>query len=398
MRFLVPFIAGVLTTLGWPFVGLRLRSLRVGHRVSPWTWGQGMGRGLYDLLGTARSLQITGDLGNSASPAGGLLLLGAHLGPWEAGAAELARRGYRPMVLAAPWPRLPLSAQALAARRAELGVVTATRGRRGWRAATLHLRAGGTVVALVDSLSALRPGRRPLPFIEDDVGAPDALLAWAERQGARSLVALGHPGGFLIEELTPPQLSSGAPALRPDSQGDAAAEERLWKADHCVRRLREAVEAHPASWAWIRALALLVLMLPVLSLSACPAPDLLPPIPKDPDAWVASAEELVWTGTLGAALRGRFVAASGEGRWKAGGPEGQFDQVKIDVWSTDTGLKLAEVQADLGRGRWPQGPASFEDVHWALPVAGQQGQLDVASWSEESGWSCGGCPLELLQR
>jgi hypothetical protein len=250
-------------------------------------------------------------------------------------------------------------------------VLTAIRGRSGWRAATKHLRRGGTVVALVDSLSPRRRGRRPLPFIEGDIGAPDALLSWAQRQGAHAYVALGHPTGFAIEPI------GGS--------------------DHCVRRLKEAVEQHPASWAWVRALALFALMFPVLALSGCLGPAPLPPLPKDPEAWQARAEELVWVGSVGDALRGRFVAASGEGRWQDGSPVGDFTDVQIELWSSDTGLKLAEIKAEAAAGDWPAGPVSFEEVEWVLPVAGQEGHLDVAFWTDELGWGCGGCPLELLK-
>jgi len=351
-----------------------------GQALAPWAFGRGIGHSLCDLFGLRRRLQITGCLpapppapcDELGEPARGMLLLGAHLGPWEAGAAELARRGFRPMVLAAPWPRLPRSAAALATRRASLGVRTATRGRSGWRSATQHLRSGGTVVALVDSLSPLHPGRRPLPFVEGDVGAPDALIAWAQRQGAHTALALGHPSGFHIEA------SAGA--------------------DHCVTRLRQAVEQHPSSWAWVRALALLALMLPTLVLSSCVAADPLPPLPRDPAAWQATAEDIVWTGVLNSGLRGRFAAVSGAGLWEDGAPIGEFTAVRIDLWSSDTGLKLAELNALRGQGHWPIGPVSFEEVSWTLPAAGQQGQLDVASWASGSGWACGGCPLELLQR
>lgn len=376
---MVPFAVGTGVVLSWPFSALRRRSRRAGRALSPWAWGVGLGHGLCDLFTRRRRLEITGSLPELSPPSGvatrcptrGMLLLGAHLGPWEAGAAELASRGYRPMVLAAPWERLPGAAQALAARRAQLGVLTATRGRAGWRAATQHLRAGGTVVALVDNLSPRRRGRRPLPFIEGEIGAPDALLAWARRQGAHVYVAVGHPTGFTIESL------SGA--------------------DHCVRRLKEAVEQHPASWAWVRALAVFALMFPVLSLSGCGGSDPLPPLPRDPGAWRASAEEVVWVGGLGEALKGRFAAARGKGRWRDGSPVGHFADVQVDLWSSETGLKLAEVTAQTAQGDWPAGPASFEEVHWVLPVAGQEGRLDTASWSGESGWGCGGCPLELLK-
>jgi hypothetical protein len=382
MRLAVPTLAWLLVTLCWPTSALRRRSRLAGQALAPWAFGRGIGHSLCDLFGLERCLQITGRLPRPSpapgscdaldQPARGMLLLGAHLGPWEAGAAELARRGFRPMVLAAPWPRLPRSAAALADRRASLGVRTATRGRSGWRSATEHLRSGGTVVALVDSLSPLHRGRRSLPFVEGDVGAPDALLAWAHRQGAHTALALGHPGGFHIEA------SAGA--------------------DHCVRRLREAVEQHPSSWAWVRALALAALMLPTLGLSSCVAADPLPPLPRDPAAWQATAEDIVWTGTLSSGLRGRFAAVSGAGLWADGAPVGKFSSVRIDLWSSDTGLKLAELEAVRGRGHWPIGPVSFEEVRWTLPAAGQQGQLDGISWASGSGWACDGCPLELLPR
>jgi hypothetical protein len=177
----------------------------------------------------------------------------------------------------------------------------------------------------------------------------------------------------------------------------AVSEQRLkLRADDCVQRLREAVAANPSSWAWVRSLALLSLALPMLSLGGCADSHLMPPLPIDPAAWVASAEDLVWTGELSGAMRARFAAVRAEGHWRDGKPTGRFDDVRIDVWASDTGLKLLEVDARSGRGSWPGGPALFEDVRWTLPIAGEEGQLDSLAWREDQGWSCAGCPLELL--
>ena len=312
-RWVLPCLSAGLVCQAWPFMGLRSRALRAGHRLAPWAWGREMGLSLCDLLGTPRVLEVTGEL---PAPNSGLLLLSAHLGPWEAGAAELARRGYRPMVLASPWERLPRAAQSLAERREQQGIATAFRGRAGWRMATGHLRAGGTVVALVDSLSPRRPGRRALNFVAGPVGAPDALLAWAERQGAEVRVALGRPGGFVIETL---EAHAG---VGPGMSRSATSDSLRRRSDQCVERLQQAVEANPSSWAWVRALALLVFALPSLSLSSCSAAELVPPLPRDPADWITEAEGLRWTGEVDAGLRGRLHAAKAVGEWKDGKPHG----------------------------------------------------------------------------
>ena len=296
------------------------------------------------------------------------------------------------MVLASPWERLPRAAQSLAERREQQGIATAFRGRAGWRMATGHLRAGGTVVALVDSLSPRRPGRRALNFVAGPVGAPDALLAWAERQGAEVRVALGRPGGFVIETL---EAHAG---VGPGMSRSATSDSLRRRSDQCVERLQQAVEANPSSWAWVRALALLVFALPSLSLSSCSAAELVPPLPRDPADWITEAVGLRWTGEVDAGLRGRLHAAKAVGEWKDGKPHGEFTDVIVDLFSADTGLLMTSLTAARARGSWPEGPTSFEQVDWKLPLTDEEGRLEKLHWDAGEGWQCGGCPLEGLSR
>jgi len=384
---LFPLVTTVLVGLLWPLLAVGDRARLSGHRVSPWAWGRQMGEGFCDLFGRARSLRVCGELPHPDSSS---LVLAAHLGPWEAGAVELARLGHRPMVLAAPWPRLPLAAQALRARRARLGVATAFRSTRGWREATEHLRDGGMVVALVDSLSPQRRGRRSVDFVGGQVGAPDALVAWAERQSASMVVALGSPNGFRLCSLEEPREEECL-----DSDGRVLSQVQV-RADRCVSMLKEAVEAHPSSWAWVRALALFVLGFPLLTVSACGVTELTPPLPSAPSDWLVTADDLLWAGELNLAVRARLVALRGEGEWREERPYGLLEGVSVDLWSVDTGLHLAAVEAATGRGSWPQGPTVFSDVSWHLVASNERGSLPEISWSRQGGWSCEGCPLESL--
>lgn len=354
-------------------------------------------------MGSPRSLIVTGDLDllderrfEDADDGGGTLFLAAHLGPWEAGASELARRGQRPMVLASPWPRLPRSAAELARLRARHGVRTAFRGREGWREATEWLRSGGTVVALVDSLSADPSHRRALRFVGSELGAPEALLRWADRQGAITGVAVGAPDGFGLH--------------------------RLWGEDRsrvCVELLDQGVRRNPSAWAWVHALAGAVLALPSLllflllsvsgSLSACSSEERLPPLPSHPEEWFLEAEGLRWHGLLGKELRGELRAARGTGRigdLPDQAVDMKLETIRLRAWSRDTGLEILALQAERFSGRWPEGPASFTTVLWTVPSAetlpdlaalGSRGKLERVDWTALDGFACGGCPLEGLK-
>lgn len=229
----------------------------------------------------------------------------------------------------------------------------------------------------MDSLSALRPGRRALPFVGGEVGAPDSLIAWAKRQDCSVRVALGDPRGFCVEEL----------------DGSAPVEA---SSERCVSLLSAAVEAHPASWAWVNALALLALALSTLFLGpvGCAEPELLPPVPRAAEDWRGEAQGLTWTGEVPGQMRARLRAESATGIWRGNQPLGNFEGLELELWSSETGVLLARVDAESAEGTWPGGPLDLRLVDWQIPSRGDSGQVDSLRWTDSQGWSCSGCPLE----
>ncbi len=370
-RLLIGLVA-VLALLIWPISDLRRRSRAAGLRVSPLAWGAAMGRTLCALLGAGPGVRVHEEDPLRPEPGSGLLVLAAHLGPWEAGAAELARRGLDPTVLAAPWPRLPRTERLVERLRLARGVRSVVRGGAGWRAATRRLREGGTVVVLVDSASPGRRGRRPQPFVDGPIGAPDAVIRWARRQGAEVRVAEWSEGGYRIR-------AAGAGPVRE-------------VADSVVARLRDAVRASPSEWAWVRALACLPLAL--LLLPGCPG-EQVPPLPRDPEHWVARAEGASWSGPLPNRMVGTFSAERAEVRWRAGAPHGRFEAVAVEL-SGSSGAWLGGFEAERGEGTWPEGPLELTDVRWRLAEPESEGRLETLTWRDDGRWTCGGCPLEEL--
>ena len=336
-----------------------------------------MGRTFCALLGASSPLRIEGEK-LLVPTSGGLVVLGAHLGPWESGAAELARRGLRPAVIAAPWPRLPRTEHRVALLRGSAGVLSLSRGRSGWRGATEHLRAGGTVVVLVDSASGSRPGRRAVPFVDGSIGAPDALIDWARRQGASVCVAVGFRDGFRLHGL-----------------GDGSVQDR---ADRAVELLRRGIERRPSQWAWVHALASLLLLGSVSVLSSgCESVGAVPPLPLAPEAWEAEASGLAWTGPLPGGLEARFEATEARVRWQDDAPDGHFEQVRITLWD-EQGSPLGSVQSHTGEGSWPAGPLRLDEVSWSVLSLGQSGTLPTLVWEPGTRFGCGGCALESLLR
>ena len=369
VRQLLVGCAAVIATLAWPWSPVRLRARADGVAVRPWTWGAQLGRTFVDLLG-ARRADLVVD-GWDTLPRGGRggVVLGAHLGPWEAGAAELARRGLRPAVIAAPWPRLPKTERRVAALRADSGVASIPRGTAGWREATRHLRGGGAVVVLVDSASPRKRGRREVPFVDGGIGAPDAVIAWADRHDADVWVALGRREGFEMRGLT-----------------GGAVEDR---ADRAVAWLRDAVRARPAQWAWVRALAVVALM---VTASACGED--VPEVPATPDGWEVVAEVPRWKGALADGTRATFEARSAVVEWKDDAPHGRFQGIDVKFETSD-GTKLGRIWASKANGTWPEGPIELSMVGWALETPKDTGSLDVVTYGP-GGWSCGGCALEAF--
>lgn len=365
-------LCAVLAVAAWPISDVRRRARRAGVAVSPLRWGASVGSNLASVLGAPPLLQVEG-FPDRPGPA---VVLAGHQGPWEAGAAELARRGVRPLVIAAPWPRLPRTAAFVAACRAAHGVRSEPRGRATLAAATRHLRDGGWVVVLVDSLHPRRPGRRATPFVDAEVGAPDGLVAWAARQGAAVLVATAQERTFSLQEV----LAPGVPA-RPST----ARVHRV--ADAVVATLRSRALERPAEWLWVRALATLCLA----ALASC-APTELPPLPLEPDRWLAEAEGLRWQGSIedGPA---HFEAAVARGRRVDGSFVGGFEGVALR-WETDG--KEVVIEGRTAFGSVPGGPLTVTGAR--VHVDGVGGEVAELTWSGGRGITCGGCPLEDLVR
>jgi hypothetical protein len=371
VRALLQVLGAVGATLAWPGSSVRRRSRRAAVPLPPWRWGWSLGGNLAALLGAGATLRTTGW---PESP-GGALVLAAHSGPWEAGAAELARRGLAPLVIAAPWPRLPRTEARVRALRAALGVSSLPRGRGAMEAATIHLRAGGWVVVLVDSLNPRRLGRRALPFVDDAVAAPDGLVAWAGRQGASLLVATADRDRFALRTLLPP-----TPPHR------MARETVRELSDAIVGALRQQARRRPWEWGWVRALAGLVCAL----LLGCSTAEPLPPLPLEPDRWRADVDTLRWEGTIdGAAM----TFSSDAARVRSQGPAwvGAFEQIELTWAGADADVLLRGASA---RGTFPTGPLTVRDATYS--VDGVIGETPELRWLGGTRVECGGCPLEAL--
>jgi len=366
-----------LATLGWPFLDLRRRARAEGVVVRPWSWGAQLGRTLAALAGRPGRVVVEG--WDQLPRAGrGVVVLAAHLGPWEAGAAELARRGLRPAVIAAPWPRLPRTEQKIAALRADLGVASIPRGTAGWREATRHLRRGGAVVVLVDSAHPERRGRRAVDFVDGSIAAPDAVVAWAKRHGADVWTAVGSQEGFEM-------FGSSSSLVDLDDAGVR----RI--ADGAVALLRRGVRERPAEWAWVRALASLAFVV----LVGCGGSE-LPPLPDTPEGWEVVADEPRWRGTLPTGMQAKFVARRAVVEWKDRAPHGRFDGIDVHFYAADGQTTVGRVWASKGSGTWPDGPLTLSMVGWALEQPKETGSLDQVTYTGEGTWSCGGCALEAL--
>ena len=386
VRWLTAGLGALCCIAYWPVSSLRVRCVERGIRVSPGALGACYGRNLAILLGASCPLSLTGWTGGARAPGQqAQLFLTAHLGPWEAGGRVLAQLGLDPAVIAAPWPGLPRTAKAVARLRSRNGVKTFFRGPAGWRAATGHLRAGGSVVVLVDSVGPSGPQRRPSSFVDEVVAAPDALVAWAQRHGAGLWVAAGRSGGFDLHAL-PHQPGQVAPV-----------------ADQALALLRAAALAQPSQWGWVRAVASWAVLCTLCGLG-CRNEPLPPPLPLDPSAWLVEAGDVRWDGPIPGHGEGHLSARRVEGRWEDGAPHGHFEDVKLSLGSPGSSLELASLDAASADGSWPAGPLHLQGVRWRLavdvlrevPEALRSGTLDQATWLGPEGWRCGGCLLEQL--
>lgn len=375
-RLLFVATLAALATLSWPFLDVRRRARTEGVVLRPWSWGAQLGRTLASLVGRRESIEVDG-WDQLPRDGRGVVVLSAHLGPWEAGAAELAARGLRPAVIAAPWPRLPRTERRIAALRADHGVASIPRGPAGWREATRHLRHGGSVVVLIDSASGHRKGRRAVEFVDGEIGAPDAVVGWAKRQGADVWTAVGSREGFVMHG------SSSALV-----QGDEAEIRRI--SDRTVDLLRRGVRARPSEWAWVRALAALGFVV----LVGCGGGDSVPPLPEGPEGWEVVADQPRWDGHLDNGMRARFVARRAVVEWKDKKPHGRFEGIDVHFMSKDGQTPLGRVWASKANGTWPDGPLTLHMVGWAIETPKDAGSLESVTYNADGSWSCGGCALE----
>ena|GEM_PF-1690511 len=397
-RGILSSLAASLCTFCWPWTSLRARSIASGQGVRPWRLGAFLGGNLGSLIGLSRPLDVwgwDGAAGARASRSGdsGVVVLSSHAGPWEQGARKLASLGLRPMVIVAPWPHLPRSEAAVLSMRARAGILSASRGTRGWRQATEHLRGGGAVVVLIDSASA-RPGRRrALPFVGGEIAAPDAVISWAGRNGAALWVATSEDDGYHLHVLR----TAGTKAAVPEDSTKELAE-------RSVALLREAILRRPSHWAWIRPLVGFMIGIS-LAISGCSPLEKLPPLPMDPAEWVTEAEGLRWTGPLYGDLHGTMQSDRLTGRWQDDGAVGRFEAVHINIVRRSDQQELLDLRAAEAQGRWPEGPLRLQQVAWRLreglvsqlAADALSGEVPELGWSELGRLECGGCVLEQVQ-
>jgi len=305
----------------------------------------------------------------------------------------LAALGLRPLVIVAPWPHLPRCERAVLAMRARGGVLSAARGTDGWRAATDHLRGGGAVVVLVDSASGAPGHRRALPFISDEIAAPDAVVSWAARNGAALWVATAEDDAYQLHVLR----AAGSRPGGPEASSEAIA-------DRSVSLLREAILRRPSSWAWIRPLATISFGIG-LAVAGCSPLQQLPPLPIEPAEWSTEAEGLLWSGPLREEMDGTMQADRFTGHWRGGVASGRFDGVQLSVVRREDHVELVNIIATEANGRWPAGPLVLQAVTWRLrdglvPNLGSDalsGSAPRLGWSERGQVDCDGCVLERVQ-
>ena len=365
-------LGAAVAALSWPLSSVRSRAR--GRRLRPWAWGAALGDNLAALLGVPVPLEVQG--WPAALRDRGTVVLAAHLGRWEAGAAELARRGVDPLVIVAPWPRLPRCEALVARLRADRGVLTRARAPAALKEATMHLRRGGWVIVLVDSASPSRPGRRAVAFGDTPIAAPDGLVSWAARQGAALVVAEAEDRRFELRTLRAP----APPERLPAAEVRAAA-------DQAVEGLRGVLLRRPEAWAWVRPLAGLAL---AIGLAGCGPTEPLPPLPVDPELWRADIDDFSWQGELGGTGTARLTARSARVRLVGASAVGAFEEIEIVIDDGERGT----ISARSALGTLPDGPLTLRAVRW--DVDGLSGELPVLVWTEQGRWSCGGCSLEEL--
>lgn len=134
--------------------------------------------------------------------------------------------------------------------------------------------------------------------------------------------------------------------------------------------------------------------LALLALPAC-APPSVPPLPTNPEAWVAEASGLSWQGDVDEGWAATLSATRAEGRWADGRVEGRFDTLIVGLLSEGADVPIAVVTARTAEGAWPEGPLVLQDASWDIDGRAE-GSAPTVTWLGGGRWSCGGCALEAL--
>ena len=129
-------------------------------------------------------------------------------------------------------------------------------------------------------------------------------------------------------------------------------------------------------------------------LPAC-VPSPAPPLPTDPEAWLAEAEGLSWQGRIEEGWSATFSATKAEVRWSDGRVEGRFDTLIVGLLPEGADVEIAVVTARTAEGAWPAGPLVMQDAAWDIDGRAE-GRAPRVTWLGGGRWSCGGCPMEVL--
>lgn len=221
--------------------------------------GACLGRGALETLATAGRIRRgwpgrirwegLGHLDAAMASGRGVLLLTAHLGPWEValmeGAQLIAQRGGRPGGASLLMPVRPARSPGLWRWLEE------ARGRAGARGIPeggptmgrllQRLRAGGAVALPLDQ----RPGGRQrgqIRFLGRDAPVSPLAASLAARSGARVLlVSCVFSAGGILGRIEPAPLPSD-----PRGPSRRAAQTAAW-----TRAIERLIVAHPTQWLWL---------------------------------------------------------------------------------------------------------------------------------------------------
>jgi KDO2-lipid IV(A) lauroyltransferase len=193
------------------------------------------------LLGRYVEVQGEEHLRAALARGRGVLLLSAHLGNWEYGAAELARRGYPINALGAE-QRDPGITDLIARIRSAAGLRPLGKG-FDLKLALGCLRRGEALAILLDQDAKSRG--IVSPFLGRPASTPIGPVKLAAKTGAVILPsqAIRLPDGVRhLLRILPPLEEAGGEPLGGDLQASV---------DLCNRVLGEMIREHPEQWLWI---------------------------------------------------------------------------------------------------------------------------------------------------